>query len=547
MNAGYTSQVEERETSVREYVDVLRRRRIILALTIVLVPLATYLFSISQDERYAASSDVLLRSQDLAASLTNITNLGGDDPERLMTTRAQLARLPVVAERTLEAAGIDDRTPQEFLDQSEVNTADDSDILELVVTDAVPEDAIKLATAYAQEYSAFLQELDTKELREARIEVQAQLEQLGPPGAQPSATYQTLVDDLSQLRALETLQTGNAEVVRVPTDATQVQPRPVRNAVLGLGLGLVLAIAFAFLAEALDTRVRSDEEIAGALGLPLLGRLSRPSRRLQSQNQLVMLADASSPDAEAFRLLRTNLQFVNADTMARRILVTSAVGSEGKSTTAANLSIALARAGARVVLVDFDLRRPAVERFFGLRGQAGVTDVAVGRASLEDVAVRVPLGDARGPGTETAPRARTATRGTRTATNGRSPSESGSLRVIPRGFPPPNPGEFAGRSRLEELLDDLAADADIVVVDGPPMLQLGDALLFSSYVDALLVVTRLDLVKRKTLRELRRLLDAAPTRALGVVVTGAPRSESYMYYGDYHSAAKVGSEPVVRS
>ena len=328
-----------------------------------------------------------------------------------------------------------------------------------------------------------------------------------------------------------------------------MQPRPFRNAVLGLGLGIVLALALAFLAEALDTRVRSDEEIASTLGLPLLGRLSRPSRRLQSRDMLTMLAEPTSPDAEAFRLLRTNLQFVNADAMARRILVTSAVGGEGKSTTASNLAVALARAGARVVLVDFDLRRPAIDRFFGLRGQAGVTDVIVGRASLDEVAVRVPLGDARGAPGPTRPAADARARETVSAraarTNGRS-ADQASLRVIPRGFPPPNPGEFAGRPRIEELLDELAADADIVIVDGPPMLQLGDALLFSSYVDALLVVTRLDVIKRKTLRELRRLLDSAPTRALGVVVTGASRSDSYAYYGDYASP-KAPSEPAVRS
>jgi Mrp family chromosome partitioning ATPase len=545
MNAGYTGRMEEKETSVREYVEVLRRRRLILLLTLILVPLGTYLFSMTQPDRFAASADVLLRSQDLASSLSDITNLGGDDPERLMTTRAKLARVPDVATRTLDAADITDRSARDFLDQSDVSTEEDSDIIELIVEDAVPDDSIRLATAYAEEFSAFLQELDTRELREARTEVQAQLEALGPPGDNPSPTYQTLVEDLSQLRALETLQTGNAEVVRVPTEAYQVQPRPLRNAVLGIGLGLVLAIALAFLAEALDTRVRSDDEIANTLGLPLLGRLSRPSRRLQSKNQLAMLAEPTSPDAEAFRLLRTNLQFVNAEAMARRILVTSAVGSEGKSTTAANLAVALARGGARVVLVDFDLRRPAVERFFGLRGKAGVTDVVIGRADLDDVLVRVPLGDRTGAAEE--PVIRPMSGGKREQSNGRSDLSAGSLQVLARGFPPPNPGEFASRPALELVLDRLSANADVVVVDGPPMLQLGDALLFSSYVDGLLVVTRLDVIRRKTLRELRRLLDSTPARVLGVVVTGAPRSDSYTYYGDYRASPRVSSEAVVRS
>jgi non-specific protein-tyrosine kinase len=260
-----------------------------------------------------------------------------------------------------------------------------------------------------------------------------------------------------------------------------------------------------------------------------------------------MLAEPTSPDAEAFRLLRTNLQFVNAEAMARRILVTSAVGGEGKSTTAANLAVALARGGARVVLVDFDLRRPAVERLFGLRGKAGVTDVVVGRADLDDVLVRIPLGDARAAEDPfVRPPSGTGTR-EQPATNGRSELPAPSLKVLPRGFPPPSPGEFASRPALELLLEKLSADADVVVVDGPPMLQLGDALLFSSYVDGLLVVTRLDVIRRKTLRELRRLLDSTPARVLGVVVTGASRSDSYTYYGDYRPSPRVSSEAVVRS
>lgn len=547
MNAGYTGRMEERETSVREYLEVLRRRRLILALTIVLVPLGTYLFSVTQPERFAASADVLLRNQDLGASLGNISDPGADDPARRMKTRAQLARLPDVAERTLDAANLDSRTARDFLDQSDVATQEDSDILELTVTDGSREDAVRLAAAYAQEFSTFLQELDIRKLREARTEVQEQLEALGPPGNRISPFYATLQERLSELRALETLQTGNAEVVRVPTESFKVQPRPVRNSVLGLGLGLVLAIALAFLAEALDTRVRSDEEIAHGLGLPLLGRLSRPSRRLQSRNQLAMLAEPTSPDAEAFRLLRTNLQFVNAEAMARRILVTSAVSAEGKSTTAANLAVALARAGARVVLVDFDLRRPAVEGFFGLRGKPGVTDVVVGRADLDDVLIRIPLGDPRG-GVLDEPIVRPLSAGGREkrGSNGRTDAGS-SLKVLPRGFPPPNPGEFAGRPALENLLEKLAADADVVVVDGPPMLQLGDALLFSSYVEGILVVTRLDVIRRRTLKELRRLLDSAPARVLGVVVTGAGRSDAYAYYGDYRPSLPVSPEAVARS
>ena len=152
-----------------------------------------------------------------------------------------------------------------------------------------------------------------------------------------------------------------------------------------LGLGL------AFLFEALDTRIRSAAEVARRLGLPLLARIPAPRKKLQRADNLVMVAEPSSGSAEAFRVLRTNLEFARLDSDVRSILVTSAVEPEGKSTTAANLAVALARAGRRVVLVDLDLRRPYVDRFFRLFREPGITDVALGEVSLDEALTTIDL------------------------------------------------------------------------------------------------------------------------------------------------------------
>src|SRR5581483_9269843 len=176
------------------------------------------------------------------------------------------------------------------------------------------------------------------------------------------------------------LETPRHVVDRVATEAAQVAPRPLRNGVLGLLLGLVLGVALAFLRDELDTRVRTSDEVARVLELPLLARLAEPPRRLRGKTRLVTVERPHGPHAEAFRMLRTNFDCVNLDRGARMLMVTSALQGEGKSTTTANLAVALARSGKHVLLVDFDLRRPTIARFFDLEGKTGVSDVVLGQA-----------------------------------------------------------------------------------------------------------------------------------------------------------------------
>jgi succinoglycan biosynthesis transport protein ExoP len=329
---------------------------------------------------------------------------------------------------------------------------------------------------------------------------------------------------------MEALRTSNASVVRSAQEADQVQPRPVRNAVLGLLLGLGLGIGVAFLWEALDTRVRSTDDVSDGLGLPLLARLPEPPRRLRSEDRLVMLAEPDGVQAEAFRMLRTNLDFVRMERSARTIMVTSAVEQEGKSTTDANLAVALARAGKRVVLVDLDLRRPYVHRFFDLDGAWGVTQVALGQVSLDEALTQLSVAAAK-PGrrsrwghvTELDPE------------NGRGHEQGhGALLVLPAGPIPPNPGEFVGTHAVEEILTRLRAQADVVLVDAPPLLHVGDALTLSAKVEGVIVVARVNVVRKRMLEEVRRLLATLPSEKLGFVLAGANAEEGYGYGSNYY-------------
>jgi Mrp family chromosome partitioning ATPase len=328
---------------------------------------------------------------------------------------------------------------------------------------------------------------------------------------------------------MRALQTANALVVHTPASAVRVQPRPVRNALLGIGVGLVVGLLLANLAEVVDPRVRSVEELESQLGLALLGQLPAPPKRLASKSQLVT-RDPAEPTAESFRLLRANLDFANLTRRARTIMVVSAAPREGKSTTAANLAVALALGGRRVVLVDFDLRNPSLARLLDAQATCGLSDVVLGECSLEQALVPIELS---GPFT-TAPRERAS------AENGHEPggthrlpiSRGGTLELLLTGRIPPSPGDFAGAPEVGELLGSLGGRADVVLLDTPPVLSAGEAVALSGRVDGLVAVARLGLVTRPMVRDFKRVLDAMPASKLGMVITGVKASYGYGYgYG----------------
>jgi Mrp family chromosome partitioning ATPase/capsular polysaccharide biosynthesis protein len=518
----------ESGTTLRDYLNVAKRRKWIILSCLVLVPAAAIAFSLSQTKLYEASAEVLLSRQNLAAALTGTPDSSVYvQADRIAQTQASLARVPDVARRVIAQTGLD-MTAEEFLLASSVSAKQNADLLDMKVIDKDPERAKKLASSYAEAFTAYRRELDTRALTRARIDVEETLSGLAADGDRKSDLYQNLVDKQQQLSTLEALQTSNAFPVRRAEEALQVQPKPVRNGILGVMLGLVLGIGLAFLWEALDTRVRSADDIADRLGLAFLARIPEPPKKLQKDDRLVMLAQPSGTYAEAFRMLRTNLDFVRMDRAAKMIMVTSSVEQEGKSTTIANLAVALARSGQRVILVDLDLRRPYLHKFFDLVGLPGVTQVALGSATLDEALAPIAIaGPERRRGSVIGP-----FDDLRSSSRNRVGSEGGSLRVLTSGPIPPAPGEFVATQRLESVLEELREDADIVLVDAPPVLRVGDAMTLSARVDAILVVTRINVVRRHMLQELKRLLDTTRAPKLGFVLTGAGDEEGYGYgYG----------------
>jgi Mrp family chromosome partitioning ATPase len=569
--------------TLRDYLRIVRRRKWVILQAVVLVPLAAGAFSARQKPVYESSSQVLINPQNLGYALNGIPDAGASQADRIVETASQLARVPALAQRVIVSADVHGLTPDEFLANSSATPKTNTYIEQLSVRNRYPGVARRLASAYAQEFALYKQSLDTLSLQRALNGVQADLRTATDP---TSPEYQSARQNQQTLTTMMALQAANTTAIRLAGPAVKIQPKPVRNVILGLLLGTVLGFGLAFLWEALDTRVRSAEEIADRLDLPMLARLPKPPRKLRKANKLVMLEDPRGVQAEAFRGLRTNLDFMRLNREAKTIMVTSSVEQEGKSTTVGNLAVALARGGQKVAVVDADLRRPFLDRFFDLQSRPGLTQVALGHVELAEALspIAIPDPPSKRAGAEgdenhiaavdlkrevnpkvdssrdwdnpliqgAGVRRRRPLQLRRRPQHARPGADrgngkrngpalsSGLVMVLIAGPIPPNPGEFVGGPALDEILGYLRERFDVVLIDAPPALQVNDALALSSKVDALIVITRMNVVRRHMLSELRRMLDRAPAEKLGFIVTGAKDEEGYgdadYYYGSYTRA-----------
>jgi capsular exopolysaccharide synthesis family protein len=276
-----------------------------------------------------------------------------------------------------------------------------------------------------------------------------------------------------------------------------IAPDLVRMLALGLLAGAVLGTGLAVLREVLDTTVKSTSTITDA-GAPALG--SVPAGEGGDRPELVV-EGSRSPQSEALRQIRTNLQFADVDHPPRVVVVTSALPAEGKSTTAVNLALTAATAGVRTILVEGDLRLPKVSQYLGVEDSAGLTTVLAGRADLDDVLQ--PYGDT-------------------------------GLSVLAAGPIPLNPAALLGSRQMSDLLDRLRERADLVIIDSPPLLPVADAAVLARQTDGAIVVVKHAKTTREHLARGLERLRAVDARVLGGVLTMVPaRKSEYSYAYEY--------------
>lgn len=499
---------------------LLWRRRLTVAFVSVLALAAGVAYLRTATPVYESSARVLLTRQNLAYGLTGVPDpvTQGQDFFQIAQTQADLANSRVVAARALARVPKAGLTIRAFLANSEALARRNTDILVFTVQGTQRPTISALATAFARSYTQYRRELDTASLATALKEVQRKIASLA---SESGRLYEQLITQEQQLQTLRTLQTSNASLIESASLTDQISPNGPRTIFLCIVFGLSAGIALALVRESLDTRLRDSVEISSELDAPILSRLPTPTSDI-GRRGVIMLTNPSSLEADGFRILRTSLQFAQLDRQAKTIMVTSAVETEGKSTTVANLAAACARGGARVVLVDLDLRRPTLHRLFGLDSTVGISSVVLGDVPLSAAMQRVYPTKATGTSVGASP--------------------DGVLDVITAGATPPDVGEFVSSLALATVLSELAHRVDLVLLDSPPLLRVGDPLALSERVDAMILVARLGSARRAMLRELTRLLDLSPARVLGIALTAADSDQATTGYG-YPYAYGEGGTP----
>ena len=295
-----------------------------------------------------------------------------------------------------------------------------------------------------------------------------------------------------------------------------VPVRPKRPMIIMMSLlaGLFLGVCFALLAEFMDDRVNSPEDARRILAVPALGYIPRIDKEDQ---RMLTSKTAGGSLLESYRVLRSNVRFAAAGEPLRMIMVTSTAPGEGKSVTAANLAIAMALDGKKVILVDCDLRRPTVHEKFGIRGTPGLTNVLVGAMDLD-----LALQD----------------------------TEVENLKLLASGPIPPNPAELLNSRAFEVVQEQLKDRSDVVILDSPPCLSVADAQVLAANVDGLIYVVQLGSTRKSALKHGNELLKQAHARILGVVynkvqVGGRNNDYYYGYYSYYHKQELTGKEGAV--
>ena len=457
--------------------------------------------------------------------------------QQVAQTYAEAVHTQRLAQQVIADLGLK-TTPDELLKRIGADVSQNTPVITIRVTDGSASTAAAIANNISQQLITRSNEIQGKDadmqkaisdqiaalntqiagITDQIKQLNAQTVRTATQDAQLIALSQQLASAQSSLATLLAAQLGNAatgvavlDPAVVPSE--QSSPKLALNLILGLTFGVLLGLVIAFSLASLDDTFKSNEDVEQILHLPVLGSLGRLPESAQRLGiyRLVMLLYPRSGAAEAFRSMRTSVEFADIDTGVHSLLITSPAADEGKSTIAANLALAFAQAGRRTFLVDADLRKPSVHQFFDLSNTYGLTSLI---RSPEVLQLEQILRTVDEP----------------------------NLRILTSGPLPPNPAELLGSQRMLTIVERLKSEADLVIFDSPPVGAVTDAAVLASLVDGTILVVAAERTRRGAARQAEESLARVGGRTLGVVLNrlaGRPDGDYTAYPYEQPGAAEV--------
>lgn len=486
------------EEGLRRYIETLRERAQTVIMAVIVTTAMALLYVITAPKTYEAQADMLVTpvsgEDPVLRSLPVI--VVSIDPTRDVETASQFVTNLDVATRVREELGLSD-SPRNLLEKVSAEPVAQSNIVAVTAEESSPEEAQELANAFASATVADRTEQVHEAIAVLLPPLQSQLEE-----AEGTTLAEAIGARVAQLQALSAAPDPS---MRLETEAglptSQASPRPVLSIAAGIIAGLVLGIGGAFAFQNLDPRLRREAQLRRLYQLPILARIPREARG--AGDGPLGPRRLSSTGAEAYRTLRSTLEASRIDDRGSRvILITGPSPGEGKSTTAINLASSLALAGNRVVLIEADLRRPALGNALGaspVRG--GVVSVLIENTSLQDALITTP---SHGP----------------------------DLEVLLADYEGGWIADLFSIPAARRMIDEARDRADYVVIDSPPLNEVVDALPLARRADDVLIVVRLGRTRLDRVAHLSELLAENGIRPVGFAVVGVsrPSRKEYHYY-----------------
>jgi polysaccharide biosynthesis transport protein len=482
-------QPEAEQLAPASVLGFLRRRFFAILIPLLIVPGVALALSLREDKQYEASTSLLFRD-------TGSQVLASQDPVREAATNLRLLQVGVLDNR------VDAHLKRPFNGDVDAVAEANSNLATITVTDTDPKRAAHVANVYAEQYVVLRERTAHQEAARERRAIRAALDEI-PVAERSGPEAAALQERLDKLAVAAVAPSGVTHVDPAQPPSAASAPHPLRNTLIGGIIGLAVAIAFAIWLERHDRRVRDPRYVEAVFDKPIIGRIPK-SRALAKVAPGI--APLPSSEAEAFRTLRANLQHLMRTEGARSTLVTSAESGDGKTTIAWNIARAGAGSGAKVLLIEADMRHPLLALSLGANGAAGLSQFLNGNGQLRDLIQPISFLDEYGG------------------------PPSGTVDVLFAGKRPPNPAELLASEGMRRALDTVSGDYDLVVVDTPASV-VSDAMPVLGLVGGVVVVSRLGTSTTDSITELRDQLEKLDAHTVGVVINAdAPNRKASKYY-----------------